>query len=151
MNKLLTKLQYKGQNPIIVLNAPESFNNELSEMTAHAGIAKGLENIAHIDFVMVFVTTQHQIAEAIAAIGQRLRGDAVCWFCYPKASSKKYKCDFNRDTGWEALGTYGLEGVRQVAIDEDWSALRFRKVQYIKKMTRKFDALSEEGKRRAGE
>ena len=30
----------------------------------------------------------------------------------------------------------GFEGVWQVAIDEDWSALRFRRIEYIKKMTR---------------
>ncbi len=34
------------------------------------------------------------------------------------------------------MGAVGFEGVRQVAIDEDWSALRFRRVEYIKRMTR---------------
>jgi hypothetical protein len=29
-----------------------------------------------------------------------------------------------------------LEGVRQVAIDEDWSARRLRRSEYFKKMTR---------------
>jgi hypothetical protein len=38
-----------------------------------------------------------------------------------------------------------------VAVDEDWSALRFRKVEYIKMMTRKFEALSEKGKEKAGQ
>ena len=58
------------------------------------------------------------------------------WFAYPKASSKNYSCEFNRDTGWDALGKAGFEGVRQIAIDDDWSALRFRRVEFIKKMTR---------------
>jgi hypothetical protein len=36
-----------------------------------------------------------------------------------------------------------------VAVDEDWSALRFRKTQYIKTMTRREDfALSAEGKQK---
>jgi hypothetical protein len=30
------------------------------------------------------------------------------------------------------LGEYNLEPVRQVAIDKDWSALRFRRVDKIK-------------------
>jgi hypothetical protein len=34
-----------------------------------------------------------------------------------------------------------------VAIDEDWSALRFRKAEHIKTMTRGF-AMSEEGKKK---
>ncbi len=70
--------------------------------------------------------------------------------CYPKGSSKKYSCDFNRDTGWDIMGQYDLESVRAVAIDEDWSALRFRKVDFIKTMKRKFEALSEKGKEKAG-
>jgi hypothetical protein len=37
--------------------------------------------------------------------------------------------------------------VRQVAIDEDWSALRFRRVAHIKKMTRSF-AMTSEGKQK---
>ncbi len=53
------------------------------------------------------------------AIVQQAQGDAIIWFTYPKTSSKKYTCEFNRDTGWAVLGELGLEGVRQVAIDED--------------------------------
>jgi len=45
---------------------------------------------------------------------------------------KKYTCDISRDNGWQALGELGFEGVRMVAIDEDWSAVRFRRAEYIK-------------------
>ena len=34
------------------------------------------------------------------------------------------------------MGKAGFEGVRMVAIDEDWSAVRFRRVEFIKTMTR---------------
>jgi len=54
------------------------------------------------------------------------------WFAYPQGTSKRYTCEFNRDTGWSALRSAGFDTVRQVAIDEDWSALRFRRVEYIK-------------------
>ena len=46
---------------------------------------------------------------------------------YPKVSSKKYTTDYNRDSGWNLLGEWGMEPVRQVAIDQDWSALAFPK------------------------
>lgn len=77
-------------------------------------------------------------------------GDAVIWFCYPKGTSKKYKCEFNRDNGWAKLGERDWEPVRMVAIDEDWSALRFRKTDFIKTMTRS-TAISKEGKKRIAE
>ena len=59
-------------------------------------------------------------------------GDAVLWFAYPKGTSKRYTCDFNRDTGWQVIRGAGFDSVRQIAIDEDWSALRFRRLQYVK-------------------
>jgi hypothetical protein len=89
------------------------------------------------------------VDEAAKAIAGRLEGDALVWFAYPKGTSKKFRCEFNRDTGWAALGELGLEPVRQVAIDEDWSALRFRRVEFIKTMSRSF-ALTPEGRAKAG-
>ena len=53
------------------------------------------------------------------------------WFAYPKGSSKKYKSQINRDSGWEVFGREGFEPVRMVAIDEDWSAVRFRRLQFV--------------------
>ena len=71
--------------------------------------------------------------DALAAkVAKRAKGDAVVWFAYPKGTSKKYKCDFNRDTGWDALKSAGFDTVRAVAIDEDWTGLRFRRVEFIK-------------------
>ena len=54
----------------------------------------------------------------------------------------------NRDKGWDILGAYNFEAVRQVAVDENWSAIRFRKVEYIKKMTRKSGTMSLAGKQK---
>ena len=80
----------------------------------------------------------------------RLEGDAILWCAYPKGSSTRYTCEFNRDTGWASLGTAGFEPVRQIAIDEDWSALRFRRAQYISTLRRDpARAISAGGKARA--
>jgi hypothetical protein len=47
----------------------------------------------------------------------------------------------------EVFAKYDFEGVSQIAIDEDWSALRARPVGEIKRLTRK-TAMSEKGKTR---
>jgi hypothetical protein len=47
---------------------------------------------------------------------------SVLWIAYPKAN----RADINRDSLWAILAEYGLRPVAQVAIDETWSALRFR-------------------------
>ena len=149
MTPLFKKLNFKDQEQILVINAPTSFDPELSGMAEFAGIKKDIKKVKTIEFVIIFVLTQEQIDNSIELIFPKLNGDAVLWYCYPKGTSKKYKCDFNRDTGWETLGNCNLEGVRQVAIDEDWSALRFRKTEYIKTLTRRESyAISKDGKER---
>jgi hypothetical protein len=47
------------------------------------------------------------------------------------------------------MGGLGYEPVRMVALDEDWSALRFKKAENIKTMTRGVEwRMSEEGKKK---
>jgi hypothetical protein len=71
------------------------------------------------------------------------------WFAYPKGTSKRYKSELSRDSGWEVLGKLGFECVRSVAIDEDWSAARFRRVAFIRTMNRdKKRAMTKQGKAR---
>ena len=70
------------------------------------------------------------------------------WVSYPKRSSKRYKSDISRDTGWDVLGECNFEPVMQVSIDADSSVLRFRPVDQIKCMTRWGGALGEKGKQR---
>jgi hypothetical protein len=149
MTPLFKKLNYKNQEEIIVLNAPQSFEWELSEMKANTAVFTRLEKVESVCFIMCFVTTQTEIADFFAAINPKLNGDTTIWVCYPKSSSKNYTCNFNRDNGFSSAGEYGLEPVRQVAIDNDWSGLRFRKVEYILKITRRESfALTPEAKKR---
>jgi hypothetical protein len=149
MTPLFKKLNFKDQEQIFVTNAPTSFETELADIAGFTKVEKDINKVKTIDFAIIFVLTQAQIDNSIELIFPKLNGDAVLWFCYPKGTSKQYKCDFNRDTGWETLGNYNLEGVRQVAIDEDWSALRFRKTEYIKTLIRRERyAISKDGKER---
>ncbi|MEL6132738.1 MAG: hypothetical protein AAFR59_05170, partial [Bacteroidota bacterium] len=101
-------------------------------------------------YALIFTEMEADLHTAIPQIQDKLVDDAVLYFAYPKKSSKKYKSDINRDSGaWKPLGELGYEGVRMVAIDADWSALRFRQASKIKSMTRRNSmALSEEGKER---
>ncbi len=143
---VFTKLNLKDQDPIVVVDAPESFEEEvaaLDEVTVHRSFE------GKVDFAIGFGTTLDKVEAFAAGVKQHTAGDAVVWFAYPKSSSKRYTCEFNRDTGWESLGRAGFEPVRQVAIDEDWSALRFRRVEFIKTMTRDTSgAITQAGKRR---
>lgn len=150
MNDIFKKLNYKDQPVIYAINAPASFDVSLQSMSPMATIKNVVAASDEIEFVLLFATRKEALDTQVRQIAPQLKGDALFWICYPKGSSTKYQCDFNRDTGWKILGDYEMEPVRQVAIDEDWSALRFRKVAFIKTLKRKFEALSEAGKRKAG-
>lgn len=117
-------------------------------MSALVPVFSSLTGKEPIEFFLAFVTKQNEVNSLAKKASTRLVDDGLLWLAYPKGSSKKYTCDFNRDSGWDELGKLGFEPVRQVAIDEDWSALRFRSVAHIKKMTRSF-AMTSEGKQKA--
>ena len=148
MSTVFKKLNLKQQTDIVVLQAPASFESELAQL-AEVRIHRALDAVETVTFSLAFVMTQQEVDQIAAAVAAKAVGDATIWFAYPKGSSKRYSCEFNRDTGWQVLGTLGFEAVRQVAIDEDWSALRFRRTRYIKSMKRDLKhALSSEGKKR---
>ena len=151
MDAVFKKLNLKDQTTVIILNAPDSFEGNMDSIRDQADIVTSLDGILEIEFVMVFVTKQTEIDAVVPKIAPLLKGDAILWMCYPKGTSRKYKCDFNRDTGWKVMVPYDLETVRMVAIDEDWSALRFKKVEFIKSMNRtSLETLSEKGKLKSG-
>jgi hypothetical protein len=150
MASTFEKMNLKDQKQIVVLNAPESFAGELSGLRGVA-ILRSLQDAGAVEFFLAFVTKQKEVDSIGKAIGKKTKSDAVVWFAYPKGTSKKYKSEINRDHGWRVLGESGFEPVRSVAIDEDWSGVRFRRVEFIKTMKRdKKYAMSAKGKAKAG-
>ena len=148
----LDKLNLKNGKQILVLSAPQSFEPELASLQGVTVLRKlqDLKDLKQIEFSLAFVTRQKEVDTLGPAIARKAVGDAVVWFAYPKGSSKKYKCEINRDHGWGVLGNAGFEPVRMVAIDEDWSAVRFRRAEFIKTLTRgKQHAMSAQGKAKA--
>ncbi len=148
MTPLFKKLNLGNCDTILVLNAPQSFESELSQLDGVKVIRKATAKLK-ATFAIAFATTQAECDQFSSTLAKATEGDSIVWIAYPKGSSKKYKCEFNRDSGWTVIGDAGFEPVRQVAIDEDWSALRFRRTEHIKSMTRSNSmAISTEGKQR---
>jgi hypothetical protein len=131
MATIFDKLQLKDHKEMVVLNPPESFESELAQLDG-IQIRRKLGDTKEIKFSLAFVTKQAEVDALAAKIAAKAKGDAAVWFAYPKGSSKKYKCDFNRDTGWALLKEAGFDTVRSIAIDEDWTGLRFRRTEFIK-------------------
>lgn len=131
MGSVFEKLNLGSQQEIVVLGAPESFQPELAQLPVLT-IHHHLESVTEAGFWLAFVTRKSEVERLVPRIAKRAKGDAIVWFAYPKGTSKKYTCDFNRDTGWASLKKLGFDTVRAVAIDEDWTGLRFRRKEFIK-------------------
>lgn len=143
MDILIKKMQIKALDKCILVQVPE----ELELLLDYFGqiIESIPSKFDQTKSYLIFVQTENEIKELSEAIGNA--NELLLWIAYPKKSSKRYKTEINRDNGWLSLGKKGYEGVRQIAINEDWSALRFKHISQIKTITRSF-AMSEEGKRR---
>ncbi len=150
MTTLFKKLNLKETHKeIVVLNAPESFNDELNQLSSDTQVFNTIDAVDTVEFCLAFCYEASDIESTIQSIADKLKGDVVLWFCYAKKSSKKYKTDISRDNGWQVLSSHELEGVRLVSIDNDWSALRFRRVDFIKKMVRNEKrVMTEKGKQK---
>ena len=150
LNAILKKLQYKLQPEILLVDAPHEFVSVVSDWKKTAAIQTDAVQGKHFNFAVVFVKTIKDVSAASRKYVKLLEPDAVFWMVYPKKTSKKYKSDITRDNGWQALGEMGYEGVSMISIDDDWSAFRFRKPDFIKTLKRRESmTLTEAGKSRA--
>jgi hypothetical protein len=143
---VLKKLNFKDQEQsVLVINAPNSYDDIKA---AFEGEVHQQAQLEKYDFVQVFGTSNQELQSHAKNAVSYVSEDGLLWLCYPKKSSKVYKgSDCSRDTVTGMLSEEGFEPVRQIAIDDDWSALRFRKPDKIKKMIRTF-AVTEVGKKR---
>lgn len=116
-----SKLQLKADHHLVVLDAPDDVRLDLGEIDS----TDSVEEAAHADAVIVFVTGRADLeappVEALLAAGRR---DALAWVAYPKGGRRG--TDLNRDILASLLTERGVRPVRQISIDDTWSALRFR-------------------------
>jgi hypothetical protein len=114
--KLLIKPAYK----LRIINAPEGF--DLGELPEAVSLNTGeIEQ----DVVLLFVKSRAELDANIEKTIASIKHDAMLWIAYPKQTSK-VKSDINRDSLNQAVQKLNYEGISIVAIDEIWSALRFR-------------------------
>lgn len=138
MKKLFEKLNYKGQDRIAIINAEEDFINLASEELINVTIDRKIDPRFPYDFIVVFVKSVSEINHFSSLAIHNLLVDGTLWFCYPKKPIRKNSHNIDRDHGWKALNDSGFRGVRIIAIDENWSALRFRNIKFIKSLRNRF-------------
>ncbi len=135
MDPLLKKMNWKEGMKIRIWNVPTELS-ELVESWEKEGLMAYEKEKP--DFMLAFVHTEQEVEKYFSQMHELAPEDEAIWLAYPKGTSRKYKSQINREKGSKFLSQFEYEGVRQIAIDEEWSALRFRSVRFIKTMKRKF-------------
>jgi Protein of unknown function (DUF3052) len=77
--------------------------------------------------ILMFAGDKAALVKGLAACKRQLEPGGALWVAYIKGTSGK-KTDINRDSIREFAGTIGLDTVSQIALDDDWSALRLKAV-----------------------
>lgn len=121
--KLLIKTGYK----VRLLNVPDTF--DLGELPEAVSLNTGE---SEQNTVLLFVKSHAQLDANIEKTLASVKYDALLWIAYPKQISK-IKTDINRDTLNQAMQKLNYEGISIIAIDETWSALRFRPKEKVGK------------------
>jgi hypothetical protein len=112
------KLQLKPGQGVALIGVPDGVELELPE-----GVS-AVDDASEAGAVVAFLTTSAELAGAGQPVLDAARRDALAWIAYPKGG--RLGTDLNRDVLRERLEAEGVQPVRQVAIDDTWSALRLR-------------------------
>ena len=127
---IVKKLRLAAGQKALLLNAPEGYLQSLGELPA--GVILTDQPDGAYDFVQLFVKDRAELDRFGPAAFQAIKYDGLLWVCYPKQTGK-LKSDLNRDSLWKLMQPTGLSPVMQIAIDETWSALRFRPAEKVGK------------------
>jgi len=125
VDPLLQKLNFKGHARLVVLAPPPAFGAVLRTWSKEADIASRV--VKEDDFVLAFVEDENALRSALPKFAKLAAPErAVMWVAYPKGTSKLLRADINRTRIHAIVQEFGFELNRNVALDDDWSALRFK-------------------------
>jgi hypothetical protein len=116
-------LKIKPGQQIVILNAPESYFNELSPLPEGVIVSEGFD--VSPDWVQIFVRNRAELETQLPQVVNSLKPESILWISFPKGSSK-IQTDLTRDTGWEALEQFELKWINLVSVNEVWSAFSLR-------------------------
>ncbi|MEQ1623643.1 MAG: YdeI/OmpD-associated family protein [Sediminibacterium sp.] len=133
---LFEKLQLKDEKNLLIQGIPSSIEKQFAKLTYAKNVTPLLKS-KKVEFALVFALSQQQLNNVMKEVFPALSPETKLWVAYPKTSSKIVS-DLNRDCSWDLLIKNGYESVRQVAVDNVWSAIRFKKLETIPNKDRSF-------------
>ena len=77
--------------------------------------------------MLLFTPDRATLDIAVPEVAKAARADAIIWIAYPKLTSRQAR-DLNRDVIHTLMPRFGLDAVSQIAVDDDWSAMRMKRI-----------------------
>ena len=127
---LLEKLQIKDEKNLLIQGLPSTVEKQFVKISFAKNVTPLLK-ARKIDFALVFAISHKQLKDILRDVVPALHENAKLWVAYPKVSSKIVS-DLSRDCNWECISQLGFEVVRLIALDNIWSAMRFKKTDQVR-------------------
>ncbi|WP_242926126.1 YdeI/OmpD-associated family protein [Pontibacter vulgaris] len=125
MPEIGKKLQLKPDYTLLLINAPQEVAQQFLDEGYTFTAASVAPATGAFDAVLLFVKTKTELDGLAPQVVAVLKPEGMLWVAYPKKSSG-IKSDLTRNEGWKTITELDYQAVRQVAIDDTWSALRFK-------------------------
>lgn len=129
MNPIAKKLQIKSNSRWLLFNAPANYPDSLTPLPDNVELVFNTEGT--FNGIQLFVTTSAELTTDLQIITALLKTDTIFWIIYPKKSSG-IPSDLEMMSSWNSPTQYGLRPVASAAINEVWTALRFRPIEQVK-------------------
>ena len=133
LSAMAKKLRLAREHHAAVLNAPDGFVAQLQP--GPAGLETELQPNGTYDAVVLFVKDVDELRRLGSPAIHAAKPNGLLWITYPKGGKTKGETDLpatpwwvQRDVLGEITSETGYKAVSFVALDDHWTALRFKRV-----------------------
>jgi hypothetical protein len=132
LSPLAKKLRLQPADRCVVLNSPPGYLDQLAP--APHELTTTIKDGETYNVVQLFVHDVEELRNLGAAAIRALKPDGMLWIAYPKGGQARGATDLpatpwwtKRDVLGEFTGVTGYKPVAFVKIDDNWTALRFKR------------------------
>ncbi len=133
LSALARKLRFEPNHRVAILNAPEGYLDSLAP--GPADISTELQPADDFDAVQLFVNGVEELRSLGPTAIRAVRQDGLLWITYPNGGKTRGVTDLPATPWWvksdvlgEITSETGYKPVALVKIDENWTAVRFNRV-----------------------
>jgi hypothetical protein len=120
---LVKKLHLKPGVRFVAANPPAGFDRTLGKLPA--GVTRDKSLTRNLDVVLMFVLNKKELKGQWPKAIASMKADGALWVAYPKKSSG-VESDLTMAPDWEVNKNSPWQPVSSIAVDDMWSAVRFR-------------------------